>query len=103
MLALKLSRMWCWRCSIRKAVATGGLCALCFGGVTAAGSPLHEAGHRAPSATVSAPPFDHAEQPHPPEAEATYPVRPGVADHAPASFRLDDPVLGSLDHNTLAR
>jgi hypothetical protein len=66
----------CAKCRIRKAIATGSLCALCAAGVTAAGSPAHHGVHLSGvviTRPVAAGPSheDRPEQPHTPEIEAT--------------------------------
>jgi hypothetical protein len=85
----------CSRCRIRKAAAAGALCLLCLGWPTGTGPQHH---HAQPAAVISAPPADHAEQPHPPEIEGTQPVHGVMAEvRLGGYFTLDDLVLGQFD------
>jgi len=53
----------CVMCKIRKATAAAGLCVVCLGGVTDAGSLVHSVGHAA-ALEIHAQAADHVEQPH---------------------------------------
>jgi hypothetical protein len=91
----------CGRCGRRALELIGGLCIAC-GSLAGTTSPVHPAHHPA-AVSVRARPDDHAEQPHPPEIEALGPPRREMTVQAPASFRLDDPVLGVLAGPGVAR
>jgi hypothetical protein len=95
--------MMCSRCRIRKAAAVGTLCLFCLGWPADTGPQHHHV--RPVAVVISAPSPDHAEQPHPPEAEGTQPVHGIAAEARPDSYlTLDDPVRGRLGApNVLAR
>lgn len=88
--------MMCSRCKVRKAATAGLLCMICLGGLAGTSSQQH---HVQPVATViSAPPGDHAEKPHPPEASGTQPVRSVGTEVRPVNYlTLDEPVRGQLN------
>jgi hypothetical protein len=89
-------------CRAGKTTAFAGICLICWG--TMAGAippPHHQHFHPAPF-EISAVTAEPAEQPHPPETEATQPGSITVAAAVtPAAFRVEDPVLGRLDGNGL--
>jgi hypothetical protein len=88
--------MMCSRCKVRKAATASLLCLFCLGWPTGTNPQEHHHVHPV-AAVISAPPGDHAEQPHPPEASDTQPVRSAGTEVRPVSYlTLDDPVRGQL-------